>query len=404
MDVYNPAVEQKSTNTPQQETILTKPIRKKSKKALEVEQILFKLGYVRNVTLFEEWSDEGRMRYILPLRIDEFASPERLGFEVDGVQHFDERGFYYTQEEFITVMTRDMNKDKYCLENRISLLRIPYNMPYDKTVETIKYVINLCKQGHHVYASYKHYYYEVIKTINMDISNTMISFIKCPKIKFKTEIPPEINFDNAIIVNKRLDEINKIETLFNRPIEEWLLEDFVFFYSISDYYKKKLLGSGASDDAEFKVDTYFNQFNILVKAAFLGKASIQALRPISSVESTIDFLSTLSTDICLLNELLIKEYPNFKKNPNLISNNNRDISLEYSLKRLQAMVFEIANKQHTIWPNSDNIASRILDTHASGRTPQDVENIRYNYVPHTRIVHYYSIHDPIFLRYIHKKF
>jgi hypothetical protein len=105
--------------------------------------------------------------------------------EVDGIQHFQEGGFHYSPEDFITGMKRDVAKDKYCLENRISLLRIPYNMSSFDCKELIEKFINLSRSGYHVYFSYQHYYEEIIKTFPVDSGRILIRFVKCPPIKFK---------------------------------------------------------------------------------------------------------------------------------------------------------------------------------------------------------------------------
>jgi len=154
-----------------------------SKKVEEVNGILKDLGYIEGVNLIKEWSDEGKIKNERSLYSDDFLPNERLVFEVDGSQHFDENSYYHTLEDFITMMNRDMIKDKYFLENRINLLRIPYNLP--NTREWIEQSISLCKQGYHIYFSYKHYYDELIKTTVIDSTKTIVLFMECPPLKFK---------------------------------------------------------------------------------------------------------------------------------------------------------------------------------------------------------------------------
>jgi hypothetical protein len=153
-----------------------------SKKASEVKQILIKLGYIEHVTMINEWSDNGKIRNISILYIDEYLTPEIFAIEVDGAQHFRIASYDDGLEDLIKRMHRDMIKDKYCLENKINLLRIPYNM--SNTKEWIEEAIKLCKQGYHIYFSYRHYYEEMLRVANVDWSKIFVFIIDCPKVKF----------------------------------------------------------------------------------------------------------------------------------------------------------------------------------------------------------------------------
>lgn len=47
--------------------------------------------------------------------------------EYDGVQHFDEKDFFGGSSGFQILRDHDNAKNKYCAENNIPLLRIPYS-------------------------------------------------------------------------------------------------------------------------------------------------------------------------------------------------------------------------------------------------------------------------------------
>lgn len=89
------------------------------------------------------------MRYKGPLRIDKFIPQFRLAFEPDGIQHF------ITKHRQTLEELRDVIKDAYCVNNGISLVRIPYNTK--PTVEMVKWAIEMCLSGKQIYVSYSHY-------------------------------------------------------------------------------------------------------------------------------------------------------------------------------------------------------------------------------------------------------
>jgi len=156
--------------------------KKESKKVAEVNKILTGIGYVENVTMLSEWNDGGRLKYKSVLRVDKFLINEKLIIEIDGSQHFEERKYHKNREVFLENLRRDFTKDKYCLENNISLLRIPYNMKDCKA--WIEQTISMCRSGSHIYFSYRHYYDEIINFVN--ISNSIIiKLVNCPPLKFK---------------------------------------------------------------------------------------------------------------------------------------------------------------------------------------------------------------------------
>ena len=65
------------------------------------------------------------------LRFDFFIEDNKIAIEYDGIQHYEPR-FGDDGTEFKKTKKRDNIKNKYCEENGIDLLRIPY---YEKNIE-----------------------------------------------------------------------------------------------------------------------------------------------------------------------------------------------------------------------------------------------------------------------------
>ena len=61
--------------------------------------------------------------------------------EYDGIQHFESNHF---QNNLETVRKNDLLKNQYCFNNKIPLIRIPYNQQYtinDLKIETTKFLL-----------------------------------------------------------------------------------------------------------------------------------------------------------------------------------------------------------------------------------------------------------------------
>ena len=61
-----------------------------------------------------------------PLRFDFYLPEQNICIEYDGEQHFKELDAHYFFEDLTTIQARDNIKNKYCTENNIILIRIPY--------------------------------------------------------------------------------------------------------------------------------------------------------------------------------------------------------------------------------------------------------------------------------------
>lgn len=68
--------------------------------------------------------------YILPngLHLDFYVPLLRLAIEYDGIQHYNPREFFGGWEYYIKLHQHDLEKDKYCKDNHITLVRIPYTV------------------------------------------------------------------------------------------------------------------------------------------------------------------------------------------------------------------------------------------------------------------------------------
>jgi len=77
------------------------------------------------------------------LRFDFYIKDLNLCMELDGVQHFFPISRFGGEKSFEEQKIRDSIKDKYCLDNNISLLRIPYTQ--FKNIEQILFENNIIK-------------------------------------------------------------------------------------------------------------------------------------------------------------------------------------------------------------------------------------------------------------------
>lgn len=145
-------------------------------KALEVS--LEQLGYVKKVTYFREAPFDG-LRYINPLYTDAYVPPENTVFEIDGGYHFSVdigRGGIAALK---TNMSRDLCKDVYFVKRGMNFIRIPYTII--STPALIAHIINMCRSHKQVYATYQHYYNEIVKVCNL--SNVFVIIVPCPKLR-----------------------------------------------------------------------------------------------------------------------------------------------------------------------------------------------------------------------------
>jgi hypothetical protein len=145
--------------------------RRKSRAVSMLYSVLSEMGYVLNANFFAECTIPG-LQYRAPLRLDGYLTDriDNLVTEADGRQHFKMISCWGGQDAFETGQIRDIIKDLFCVRNKINLLRIPYTVK--PSIELLTYVLNLCREGKHVYFTYQKYYDVVIQ--HCDLSNVYV--------------------------------------------------------------------------------------------------------------------------------------------------------------------------------------------------------------------------------------
>jgi very-short-patch-repair endonuclease len=64
------------------------------------------------------------------LKFDFYLPEQSICIEYDGLQHFKPIDYFGGVKSFNELKQRDSIKDKYCLENNIKLIRIPFDKYY----------------------------------------------------------------------------------------------------------------------------------------------------------------------------------------------------------------------------------------------------------------------------------
>ena len=94
--------------------------------------------------LFETKFPKRKPKWLQQLELDGYNKVLQLGFEYDGEQHFKLiKRFHKTQDDFEQQKERDLLKDKLCIENNVTLIRIPYTLKYGQIKD---FIIDKCKQ------------------------------------------------------------------------------------------------------------------------------------------------------------------------------------------------------------------------------------------------------------------
>ena len=77
--------------------------------------------------------------YVLPngLHLDFYLPQLHLAIEYDGIQHYEPREFFGGYGYYIKLHKHDLEKNQYCKNHHITLIRIPY------TVNNIDDVVNI---------------------------------------------------------------------------------------------------------------------------------------------------------------------------------------------------------------------------------------------------------------------
>lgn len=97
------------------------------------------INFIRECTFSDLKSDKNRSLFF------DFYIENNYIIEFDGIQHFSAKmGGWNTEENLMQVRKHDLRKNKYCFENHIPLIRIPYNAEYtidDLKLETTRFLL-----------------------------------------------------------------------------------------------------------------------------------------------------------------------------------------------------------------------------------------------------------------------
>lgn len=79
---------------------------------------------------------------VLPLSYDFYIPKYNLCIEFDGEQHYRSIDWFGGEENFKKQQKRDYIKDMYCLDNKISLIRISY-LEYDQIEDILSFLYRI---------------------------------------------------------------------------------------------------------------------------------------------------------------------------------------------------------------------------------------------------------------------
>jgi hypothetical protein len=87
----------------------------------------------KNNILFEKGKRFNNCRSKYPLSFDFYLPEHKILIEYDGIQHFkpirfNDCSIEYANEQYCELIKRDAIKNKYCDDNKIQLIRIPYTI------------------------------------------------------------------------------------------------------------------------------------------------------------------------------------------------------------------------------------------------------------------------------------
>lgn len=120
-----------------------------------IDAIIEELGYKRYIDYILEKSYQDLRGVTHPLRFDRYITSLNLLIEYDGQQHFSPAANWGGLDAFHVNRHRDLLKDDYCYRNKINIMRIPYHIKDESDIRIfINGVIDMCKKGLHVHASY----------------------------------------------------------------------------------------------------------------------------------------------------------------------------------------------------------------------------------------------------------
>lgn len=91
------------------------------------------------------------------LRFDFYLPDLNMCIEYDGRQHFQSIEYFGGEEAFLTLTANDEIKNKYCQNNYIHLLRIPYTTPDSEIPNIIKNFVNMIQESRNDHSNISNY-------------------------------------------------------------------------------------------------------------------------------------------------------------------------------------------------------------------------------------------------------
>jgi hypothetical protein len=114
-----------------------------------------------NLSLFdyklECWFDDLRGDAGRVFRFDIYIGSLRLIIEFDGKQHFQIVEWWGGARGYEKLVDSDKRKEKYLLDNKYNLIRIPFWYTIKDMITVLTHGISLIRSGFNVYISYDHY-------------------------------------------------------------------------------------------------------------------------------------------------------------------------------------------------------------------------------------------------------
>jgi hypothetical protein len=133
---------------------------------------------ILNINFIEEFKDP-TLKLKLYLSIDFYLPDYNLCIELDGIQHFTNKTIYGKNRLSIT-NSRDSAKNKWCIDNNKSILRIPFDVPFNIFYKVLNALDdNLIFLD--IVREYKLYYYSYN---NRKLYNRSMYYIKRNKLYF----------------------------------------------------------------------------------------------------------------------------------------------------------------------------------------------------------------------------
>ena len=146
---------------------------------------------------------------------DIFIPDLKLGIEIQGIQHFEYKKFFFKDSEsFLNSIKRDMSKNTICFLNEIEIIYINYNFSENKWKSlldnTIEKKIKLIKENTKIFFNLGKYNFNDIKNLLCPICKTILDFKFDKNLKKYNSKCCRKNFSLIESGNFYIGEISKI--------------------------------------------------------------------------------------------------------------------------------------------------------------------------------------------------